>query len=176
MAQVEDAGALVRRCVQELAVIEATARTSAASGDEAGPALAVELRTRLEAAVREAERGLAALGAEREFRARELSRHEEELRRRKATRNMQNFVLDSAGISSELRERGDSSESSGRCVSVSSGGCGEPRCPTLAEADEEVSSVASASEPDMTGCDAAAPGDEPPEDAWDESGYSDCDA
>jgi hypothetical protein len=176
MAEVEDAGALVRRCVQELAVIEATARASAACGDEAGPALAAELRTRLEAAVREAERGLAALGAEREFRARELSRREEELRRRMATCVTRSFVLHSAGVSSELRERGDSSESSVRFVSVSSGGCGEPRCPTLAEADEEASSVASASEPDLAGCDTAAPGDEPPEDAWDESGYSDCDA
>ncbi len=170
----EDAGALVRACVTELAAVEAAAREGVARGASAGKAgveLAGELRARLEAAVRGAERGLAALAVERERRAHELARREEELRCRGAAREAQGLVLDGAGCGEGMHERDDGSGG------VSGGGVGEPRCPTLAEDDEEASSLASASEPDVASYEAAAPVSEPPEEAaWDDSGFSDCDA
>jgi hypothetical protein len=170
----DDVGALVRACVSELAAVEAAAREGMARGagagaGEAGVQLAGELRARLEAAVREAERGLAALAVERERRARELARREEDLRCRGATREARGLVLDGAGCGEGMHERDDGSGG------VS--GVGEPRCPTLAEDDEETSSLASASEPDAAGYEVVAPLSEPPEEAaWDDSGFSDCDA
>ncbi len=171
----EDAGALVRACVIELAAVEAAAREGVARGagagaGEAGVELAGELRARLEAAVRGAERGLAALAAERERRARELARREEELRCRGAAREALGLLLDGASCGGGMHERDDGSGGV-------SGGVGEPRCPTLAEDDEEGSSLASASEPDAAGSEVVAPRSEPPEEAaWDDSGFSDCDA